>query len=96
MATVQKLEHIRLKVLKLKQMHEELQLQNEQLAAQVERLQSELAIQKNRTDAAEESNKMLKLAQPITLSSTEIQEKKKILDEFISDIDQCIRLLSDQ
>lgn len=96
MSTVQKLEYIRLKVLKLKQMHEELELQNERLAVQVEQLQSELAIQKNRADAVEESNKMLKLAQPITLSSTEIQEKKKILDEFISDIDQCIRLLSDQ
>lgn len=95
MVTATQLEQIRLKVLKMKEMHQDVILQNAQLREEVESLRIALAEQKNRVQAAEESNKLLKLAQPIPQSFTEIQEKEKLLNQFISDIDQCIRLLSD-
>ena len=96
MVTAAQLEQIRLKVLKMKEMHQEVLLHNVRLQAEVEDLRLALAEQKNRAQAAEESNKLLKLAQPISQTSTEIEEKEKLLNQFISDIDQCIRLLSDQ
>lgn len=96
MVTAAQLEQIRLKVLKMKEMHQEVLLHNTRLQAEVEDLRLALAEQKNKAQAAEESNKLLKLAQPISQTSTEIEEKEKLLNQFISDIDQCIRLLSDQ
>ena len=96
MVTAAQLEQIRLKVLKMKEMHQEVLLHNTRLQAEVEDLPLALSEQKNKAQAAEESNKLLKLAQPISQTSTEIEEKEKLLNQFISDIDQCIRLLSDQ
>jgi gas vesicle protein len=91
-----KLDEIKLKVVKLladlntrKNRENELESQNLELKNIIEN-------QKNTILILEERNKIIKLAELLSNSKTDIHELKKKVNEYIKEIDECIRLLSDR
>ena len=91
-----KLDEIKLKVAKLlselharKNREAELEKQNLELKNIIEN-------QKNTIIILEERNKIIKLAESLSNSKTDIHELKKKVNEYIKEIDECIRLLSDR
>lgn len=87
---------IGLKVKKLLEEKKELESRMNELENENKRLQAEIADQKNTITSLEEKNKIVKLAESLRDSGGNIQELKKKLNEYIHDIDECIRLLSDR
>lgn len=88
-------EEIKLKVVKLLQTVTLLEkrcevLQNENLS-----LKNELETQKNSIKALAETNKMLNIAE-ILHQRDEKRELKKLVNAYIKEIDECIRLLSNK
>ena len=91
-----KLDEIKLKVAKLlselnaKKIHEkELEKQNIEFKNTIEN-------QKNTILILEERNKIIKLAESLSNSKSDIHELKKMVNGYIKEIDECIRLLSDR
>ncbi len=89
-------QEIRLKVIQLLKEREMLEKRLTELEEQNNRLQNELENQKNARQAAEERNKIVKLAESLVMSGDDIQFIRKRLNGYIRDIDECIRLLSDR
>ncbi len=87
---------IGLKVKKLLEEKKELESRMNELENENKRLQAEITDQKNTITSLEEKNKIVKLAESLRDSGGNIQELKKKLNEYIHDIDECIRLLSDR
>lgn len=58
-------------------------------------LQRELLIQKNSTKALEETNKLLKIAETLNNAPDKL-ELKKLVQTYLNDIDECLRLLSNK
>jgi FtsZ-binding cell division protein ZapB len=88
-------EEIKLKVVKLLQTVTLLEkrceaLQNENLS-----LKNELESQKNSIKALAETNKMLNIAE-ILHQRDEKRDLKKLVNAYIKEIDECIRLLSNK
>ena len=92
---LEQLAEIQKKVNRLKQQLESEQAKVQQLEAKTTCLEQELALQKNACRELEETNKISKLANAITLSHTDVEQHKKLISQYIREIDTCIRLLSD-
>lgn len=58
-------------------------------------LQKQLLIQKNSTKALEETNKLLKIAETLNNADDKL-ELKKLVQTYLNDIDECLRLLSNK
>lgn len=86
--------------LKVKQLLKERQLLLDQvntLENENKRLQNEISSQKNTITSLEERNKIVKLAESLRDSGgNDVRELKKVLNEYIRDIDECIRLLGER
>lgn len=86
-------EEIKLKVIKLLQRVNDLEKQQEVMLNENIRLKNSLEDQKNSNKALAETNKMLKIAE--TLHQTDDnRELKKLVNGYIKEIDECLRLLS--
>ena len=86
---------IKLKVIKLLQKVETLEKREVDLKAEIAQLKIALEVQKNSMKALEETNKMLKIAE--TLSKQEdSRELKKMINGYLKEIDECLRLLSNK
>lgn len=94
-ALLDQLTEIQKKVKRLKQLLEAEQAKIQNLEVKLTRMQSELDAQKNANKELEETNKISKLANAITLSHTDVKEHKRLINQYIREIDTCIRLLSD-
>lgn len=94
-ALLDELTEIQKKVKRLKQLLDTEQAKIQSLEANLARVQSELDAQKNANKELEETNKISKLANAITLSHTDVKEHKRLINQYIREIDTCIRLLSD-
>lgn len=90
-----KIEEIRLKVLKLREFYEQEKKRNAILKAENQNLQNEVQDQKRIIASLEDQNKILKIAGSVSLSGTDAKTLKKSIDQYIKEIDNCIRLLSD-
>lgn len=89
------LAEIQQKIKRLKQLLESEQSKIQNLEIKLTKLESELDTQKNANKELEETNKISKLANAITLSHTDVKEHKRLINQYIREIDTCIRLLSD-
>jgi septation ring formation regulator EzrA len=89
------LAEIQQKIKRLKQLLESEQSKIQNLEIKLAKLESELDTQKNANKELEETNKISKLANAITLSHTDVKEHKRLINQYIREIDTCIRLLSD-
>ncbi len=89
-------EQIKLKVIKLLAERDALIIRLSEAEKQNEVLKKQVETQKNTIAEAEEKNKIVKLAETLKESGGDIQELKRKLNEYISDIDECIRLLSER
>ena len=89
------LEEIQQKVERLKQELKSERVKVQELEAKAGQLQQELTRQKNALSELEETNKMSKLAGEKTLLPSELVEHKKQINQYIREIETCIRLLSD-
>lgn len=86
---------IKLKVIKLLHKVDILEKREGELKAEIAQLKIELEGQKNSMKALEETNKMLKIAE--TLSKQEdTRELKKMINGYLKEIDECLRLLSNK
>lgn len=94
-ALLDELTEIQKKVKRLKQLLDTELAKIQNLEANLARVQSELDAQKNANKELEETNKISKLANAITLSHTDVKEHKRLINQYIREIDTCIRLLSD-
>ncbi len=89
-------EEIKLKVVNLmNQLENSLDL-NRQLENENFVLKKELEVQKNTIHTLEESNKIVKLAGTLTDSADDIPALRKKVNEYIREIDECIRFLSER
>lgn len=73
----------------------ELLKQIETLSGQNELLKTEVQLQKNTIQTLQTQNKMVKLAEMLPSDADEKQELKKMLQAYIRQVDDCIRLLSE-
>jgi chromosome segregation ATPase len=89
-------DEIKLKVLKLLRLQHELTQKQEQLEAENKSLKIALENQKNTISALEERNKIVKLAESLSFSKSDVPDLKKKVNEYIREIDECIKLLSDR
>ena len=90
-----KFDEIKLKVLKLLSELNEKKVEIKELEKQNLDLKSTIENQKKSILILEDRNKIIKLAESLSNSKSDIQELKKSVNEYIKEIDECIRLLSD-
>jgi gas vesicle protein len=90
------LDEIKLKVAKLLLELDSRKIREEELKKNNLELKNSIENQKNTIIRLEERNKIVKLAESLSNSKSDIQELKKIVNEYINEIDECIRLLSDR
>lgn len=83
-----KVEHLLAEMNKLEYRLKQAELDNETLRKQLHE-------QKNTIISIEETNKIVKLAESLK-NSGDSRELKKMLNGYIRDIDECIRLLSER
>jgi hypothetical protein len=88
-------EEIKLKVVRLLQKVEALENRCKMLEEQNQVLENTLREQKNTMGALEETNKMLKIAE-ILDQPDDTRELKKLVNGYIKEIDECLRLLSNR
>jgi len=91
-----KLDEIKLKVAKLLSELHARKIRETDLEKQNLELKNIIENQKNTILILEERNKIIKLAESLSNSKTDIHELKKKVNEYIKEIDECIRLLSDR
>ena len=91
-----KLDEIKLKVAKLLLELNAKKNREKDLVKQNLELKNTIENQKNTILILEERNKIIKLAESLSNSKTDIHELKKTVNEYIKEIDECIRLLSDR
>ena len=89
-------DEIKLKVAKLLKEHDELKQRYAALETAHHSLKITLENQKNTLSELEERNKIIKLADSLLNSTGDSRELKRKLNEYIREIDECIRLLSDR
>ncbi|MEI6594676.1 MAG: hypothetical protein WCO28_03870 [Bacteroidota bacterium] len=90
------LDEIKLKVAKLLLELDSRKIREEELKKNNLELKNSIENQKNTIIRLEERNKIVKLAESLSNSKNDIQELKKKVNEYINEIDECIRLLSDR
>ncbi len=88
-------EEIKLKVIKLLRKMEQLENKCNVLEAENLELKNTISEQKNSMKALEETNKMLKIAEILNLQDDK-RELKKLVNGYIKEIDECLRLLSNK
>ncbi len=88
-------QEIKLKVIKLLQKVEELEKREVSLKAENTQLKNALEAQKNSMKALEETNKMLKIAETLSKHDDK-RELKKVVNGYLKEIDECLRLLSNK
>jgi predicted nucleic acid-binding Zn-ribbon protein len=88
-------DEIKLKVVKLLQKVEALEKDCKTLKEQNQMLENTLQEQKNTISALEETNKMLKIA-GILDQPDDNRELKKLVNGYIKEIDECLKLLSNR
>lgn len=86
-------EEIKLKVIKLLEHVEDLEKRCNTLQDENKRLKNALEDQINTNKALVETNKMLKIAETLQ-QSDDTRELKKLVNGYINEIDECLRLLS--
>lgn len=86
-------EEIKLKVIKLLQRVDDLEKRYNTLQNENKLLKTALEDQKNTNKALAETNKMLKIAETLE-QSNDTRELKKLVNGYIKEIDECLRLLS--
>lgn len=91
-----KLDEIKLKVAKLLSELNAKKIREKELEKQNLELKNSIENQKKSILILEERNKIIKLAESLSNSKSDIQELKKKVNEYIKEIDECIRLLSDR
>lgn len=89
------IQEIRLKVNKLLTEQEGLRERLKKLQSRVIELENELAEQKNTTKALAEQNKIVKLAVSLGNSDQAKPELRKMINGYIREIEECIRLVGD-
>lgn len=92
---IKQLELIRIKVCALLEEKHLLEQQLENANKIIVDLEKKVEANKKEFEAVQKSNKMIKLAGVISLSDTERKELKKELRQYIQQIDDCIRMLSE-
>ena len=90
------LDEIKLKIVKLLSELNHKKIREKELEKHVLELMNMVEDQKNTIIRLEERNKIVKLAESLSNSKSDIQELKKKVNEYIREIDKCIRLLSDR
>lgn len=88
-------QEIKLKVIKLLHKMEQLEYKCNVLEAENLQLKNSIREQKNSMKALEETNKMLKIAETLNLEDDK-RELKKLVNGYIKEIDECLRLLSNK
>lgn len=88
-------EEIKLKVIRLLQKVESLEKDCKTLRDQNQLLENTVKEQKNTIRALEETNKMRKIAE-ILDQTDETRELRKLVNGYIREIDECLRLLSNR
>jgi hypothetical protein len=86
-------EEIKLKVIKLLQRVDELEKSCAAVEEENKLLKNSLEDQKNSNKALAETNKMLKIAETLDQSDNN-RDLKKLVNGYIKEIDECLRLLS--
>jgi hypothetical protein len=86
-------EEIKLKVIKLLQRVDELEKSCAAVEEENKLLKNSLEDQKNSNKALAETNKMLKIAETLDQSDNN-RDLKKLVNGYINEIDECLRLLS--
>lgn len=86
---------IKLKVIKLLQEVDRLKQREADLLGENRELKNALEAQKNSTKALEETNKMLKIAETLS-NRDDNRELKKVINGYLKEIDECLRLLSNK
>ncbi|MES2778890.1 MAG: hypothetical protein V4651_03235 [Bacteroidota bacterium] len=86
-------EEIKLKVIKLLQRVDDLEKRYEAVQKENIMLKNSLEEQKNTNKALAETNKMLKIAETLH-QSDDNRDLKKLVNGYIKEIDECLRLLS--
>ncbi len=86
---------IKLKVIKLLRKTELLESKCSELEAENAKLKNSLNEQKNSIKALEETNKMLKIAETLS-NQDDKRELKKVINGYLKEIDECLRLLSNK
>lgn len=86
-------EEIKLKVIKLLQRVDDLEKRYEAVQKENTLLKNSLEDQKNTNKALAETNKMLKIAETLH-DSDDNRDLKKLVNGYIKEIDECLRLLS--
>ena len=91
-----KLDEIKLKVVKLLAELKSKKVREKELEKYTVELKNVIENQKDTILRLEERNKIVKLADSLTNSKSDVHELKKKVNTYIHEIDQCIRLLSDR
>lgn len=86
-------EGIKLKVIKLLQRVDDLEKRLDALQKENTLLKNSVEDQKNTNKALAETNKMLKIAETLH-ESDDNRDLKKLVNGYIKEIDECLRLLS--
>lgn len=91
----QRIGAIREKVEKLLQENIALKAENQMLHEKLDLKEKTIEIQKNTIAGLTESNKMIKLAKNLSLSSSDGFDVKIKINEMVREIDRCIDLLNE-
>jgi regulator of replication initiation timing len=92
----QSLDEIKLKIQKLITHYHSLAEHCKVLEIENEKLKHLLAEQKNKAISLEENNKITKIASTLVDSADDIPALRKMLNEYIRQVDECIRFLSEK
>ncbi len=87
-----KQKQIKIKVEKLISLHSELAARNKLLEQENNQLKKELDVHKNQADKMHEQNKIIKLAKAISDKGNS-KDIKRMINEYIREIDKCIAIL---
>ncbi len=93
MEILARLDHIELKITRIKEQNKKLITENEQLKNEKLELQSKLEDAAQKLKKIEETNKIIKLAHSIDNPEDRTKFIRKI-DRMIHEIDQCIELIN--
>ncbi|MFN7313402.1 MAG: hypothetical protein ACK5UI_07955 [Bacteroidota bacterium] len=89
------LQQIKLKVLKVLQENEALKTQVQRLNNEMDSLVQLTRQQKNTIESLQTQNKIVKLAERMSFDAESNQELKKLIQDYVRQLDDCIRLLSE-
>ncbi len=91
----ERLQNIKKQLLLLIEREDELKNQIEVLREENKKLKNLTEVQKNTIKDVEEKNKISKLAEVIVTDEAEAKVLKTKINEYLRDIDKCIKLLND-